>query len=67
MPFVQGQLWQKDVRVTVDTTCAYSKQPMKIIFDNHLNFEAPDGSEPILFEPSVDWANFTEPNIINAY
>lgn len=67
MPFVQGQLWQKDFRVTIKTTCAHSKRPMEIIFDNHLNFEVSDGVKPMLFEPSVDWLSFSEPNIINAY
>lgn len=28
---------------------------------------ASEGAEPLLFEPSVDWATFTEPNIIHAY
>ena len=25
------------------------------------------GSEPLLFEPEIDWGTFSEPNIIHAY
>ena len=67
MPFVQGKLWQKYFQVTVKTMCAHSKQPIEIVFDNHLNYEVLKGSEPLVFEPHVDWANFTEPNIIHAF
>jgi hypothetical protein len=25
------------------------------------------GAKPLLFEPEIDWAKFSEPNIIHAY
>jgi hypothetical protein len=29
--------------------------------------EAEAGAEPLVFQPLIDWATFTEPNIIDAF
>ena len=41
---------------------------MRIELDNKLRRRAYDeGAEPLVFTPNIDWATFTEPNIIHAY
>ena len=41
---------------------------MTLEFDRQLNCLKKDtGSEPLVFSPDLDWANFTEPNIIHRY
>ncbi|MFY9573194.1 MAG: hypothetical protein WAV20_17480 [Blastocatellia bacterium] len=41
---------------------------MRFTLDSDLKRRVHDGrSEPLLFEPEVDWAKFKEPNIIHAY
>ena len=41
---------------------------MRFTLDSEMKFEADDpGAEPLVFMPQVDWAHFSEPNIIDAY
>jgi hypothetical protein len=41
---------------------------MRIELDSKLRHRAHDeGAEPLVFMPHIDWATFTEPNIIHAY
>jgi len=41
---------------------------MQIEVDSDLRYRIEEGgAEPLVFEPHVDWATFTEPNIIHAY
>jgi hypothetical protein len=36
--------------------------------DSELQYRvAEEGVEPLVFLPQIDWARFTEPNIIHAY
>jgi len=65
---VQGRLRKEDLSVTVETECAHCARPMRIQIDNKLRHHAHDeGAEPLVFTPNIDWATFTEPNIIHAY
>ena len=41
---------------------------MSISVDSELRYRVHDeNAEPLIFEPQVDWATFSEPNIIHAY
>jgi hypothetical protein len=40
---------------------------MQLILDSDLNYQVEGQAEPLIFEPHIDWATFTEPNIIQAY
>jgi hypothetical protein len=67
-PFVQGQLREKHLSVTIVTACAHCAQPMQIEVDSELRYRVKDEeAEPLVFQPLIDWQTFTEPNIIDAY
>ncbi|HUW95557.1 MAG TPA: hypothetical protein VMW58_07195 [Anaerolineae bacterium] len=54
--------------MTIETVCAHSGRPMRIALDSDMKLSAVDeGAEPRVFMPQVDWAHFSEPNIIDAY
>jgi hypothetical protein len=41
---------------------------MRFEVDSGLNHRVLDGDdEPLVFEPDVNWADFSEPNIIDGY
>jgi len=41
---------------------------MHIEVDSAMNYRvAEEGAEPLIFLPQINWAKFTEPNIIDAY
>jgi hypothetical protein len=41
---------------------------MRIEIDSELKCRVvEEGAEPLMFEPSINWATFQEPNIIHAY
>jgi hypothetical protein len=41
---------------------------MQLTLDSDLQVLASEpGADPLVFEPHVDWENFTEPNIIDAF
>ena len=67
-PFVQGRLENRNLAVDVTTSCAHCGRALHIHIDSDLNCRTrePD-AEPLIFEPSVDWAIFDQPNIIDGY
>jgi len=65
---VQGRLTDRRTEATIDTVCAHCNQPMQIIVDSAMRYEARRaGPKPMFFEPQIDWPRFREPNIIHAY
>lgn len=41
---------------------------MRLRVDSQLNWTVLEGgSSPLVFEPDVNWATFTDPNIIDGY
>jgi hypothetical protein len=41
---------------------------MRIEVDSELRCRVgEEGAEPLVFQPHINWATFTEPNIIHAY
>jgi hypothetical protein len=68
VPFVQGRLREENISVTIKTQCAHCAQPLEIILDSELNYRVSDeAAKPLIFEPHINWTEFTEPNIIDAY
>ena len=65
---MQGQLRGTDLSVEITTRCAHSQKPMRLIVDNRLTYEVPEGGpDPLVFEPDVNWGAFTDPSIIDGY
>lgn len=67
-PFVQGQLRNTDLSVEITTLCAHCEEPIRLAVDSRLKVHVREGgSAPLVFEPDVDWAVFTDPSIIDGY
>lgn len=67
-PFVQGRLRNQPLSVEIRTECAHCAQPLHITLDSSLRYHVHnEGAQPLVFEPHVEWATFTEPNIIHAF
>ena len=64
-PFVEGRLRQQALRVDIDTRCAHCDRRIAMSVDSDLRYDGPP--DVLVFEPRVDWSNFTEPNIIHHY
>lgn len=67
-PFVQGKLRNTALTVEISTRCACCQEPIRMAVDSELNCRILEGGPaPLVFEPEVDWARFTDPNIIHKY
>ena len=67
-PFVMGRLRKETVQVEIETSCAHCDRELHILVDEQLRWSVREqGAEPRVFLPQINWANFREPNIINAY
>jgi len=67
-PFVQGRLRKKQLSIEILTECAHCELPMRLVVGSNMKTQIrPKGAKPLIFEPEVDWTNFTEPNITHAY
>jgi hypothetical protein len=65
---VQGRLRKEPLTIVISSTCAQSGQPVHIKIDSDLRYSVEEElANPLVFEPEVDWQDFTEPNIINTY
>jgi len=65
---VQGLLRSAPLTVEITTTCAHCRQRMRFEVDSELSWRILEGgSSPLVFEPEVDWATFSDPNIIDGY
>jgi len=68
VPFVQGRLRKKRLSIEIETECGHCARPMRVTFGSDLKHQIIAGSAGLLvFEPEIDWATFTEPNITHAY
>ena len=65
---MQGQLRNEPLSVAIETECAHCGQPMHLTVDSDMRYQVSEtGAEPLVFQPQIDWSNFTEPNIIDAF
>ena len=67
-PFVQGKLRDEFLSVIIESECGHCGQPIRIELDSDMNIGSIEkDSTPLVFEPDVDWSDFKEPNICDAY
>ena len=67
-PFVQGRLQSRDLEVEIRTACPHCGEPMVLAVDSELRYRVERGGpDPLVFEPEVDWATFSEPTLIDGY
>jgi hypothetical protein len=65
---VQGRLREKSLWVDIETTCAHCDEKVHIRLDSDGKWSVKQKDAPILvFEPEVDWATFSQPNIIDDF
>jgi len=65
---VQGRLRNEKLSVEIETECAHCGQALHLALDSELKWSVKEsGTDPLLFEPDVDWAHFEAPNIIHDY
>ena len=65
---MQGRLRNEYLTVEVESDCAHCGQKLHFVLDSDLNGSVQEAhAEPLLFEPDVDWRNFTKPTIIDDY
>ena len=65
---MKGQLDGAEVSAELITQCAHCASELHIHLDQDLNHEVrSEGARPLYLEPSIDWTDFNEPNILHAY
>jgi hypothetical protein len=65
---VQGHLVGEKLSVLVETSCAQTQRPLKLEINSDLDIDLHSETvEPLIFSPTVHWAEFKEPNIIHAF
>jgi len=65
---VQGRLRNKHLSVEIKSECGDCGRRMRFEVTSDLKFKVVEGGKaPLLFEPSIDWTKFVEPNIVHAY
>ena len=64
---MQGRLRRAPLTVRIDSRCATCARPITVAVDQDLRWRADPGPGPLVFEPSIDWARFRAPNIIDDY
>jgi hypothetical protein len=68
LPFVQGQLRDEELSVSITTACAITGQPihLDITSDLECHVEEP-AADPWLVMPLVDFATLDDPSIVDAF
>lgn len=67
-PFVQGRLRNQILRVDIRSKCEHCDEPIHFNLDSQMRYVIHTaGAEPLVFQPHINWDEFSEPNIIHAY
>ena len=67
-PFVQGRLRGERVWASVRSGCAACQADLAFTVDSDFRWSIDRGpTSPLVFEPSIDWASFGGPTIVNDY
>ena len=67
-PFVQGRLRNERLSFEIDTECGHCSEPIHLSVDEDRVCTVDDTKNPpLMYEPSMDWAGFSGPHIIDAY
>ena len=65
---MQGRLRGETLSVEIDTSCAHCDKEIHIRLDSEGEWSAKQNdTQMLVFEPDVNWATFTKPNIIDDY
>ena len=65
---MQGLLRNAPLATEITTTCAHCQERMRLSIESTLSWRILEGgSNPLVFEPELDWATFADPNIIDGY
>jgi len=65
---VQGNLQNKYISIEIETKCKHCEQSLHILIDSNMNVTVREQeATPLVFIPDVDWNNFAEQTIIDAY
>jgi hypothetical protein len=65
---VQGQLRKEHLKADLATECGHCHAPLEFNVTSDLRIDLKTiGAKPLVFEPEIDWPDFTEPNILDAY
>ncbi len=52
----------------IDSQCHHCARPLMLEVDDELRWRVlSPGAPPLLFEPTMDWANFHAPSIVHDY
>jgi hypothetical protein len=66
--FVQGCLRGEKMRVRLESECHHCSRPLTMDVDERLRFRVLSrGASPLIFEPDMNWNNFSGANIIHDY
>ncbi|MEE8433692.1 MAG: hypothetical protein V3S64_02790 [bacterium] len=67
-PFVQGRLRNERISFEIDTECGHCGEPIHLTVNEDRSCRVGDpGQHPLMFEPIVNWEEFSGPHIIDAY
>jgi hypothetical protein len=68
MPFVQGRLRSEPLSVAVRTECAHCAQPINFEIDSELEYRIEEKeAAPLVFVPTVNFGELTEPSIVDVF
>ncbi len=67
-PFVQGRLRNERISFEIDTECGHCGEPIHLTVNEDRSCLVGDPDQnPLMFEPIVNWEEFSGPHIIDAY
>jgi hypothetical protein len=66
-PFVQGQLRNEPLSVTIESECACCGRPMRIDTDGRSSHRFDEGARPLVFFPLVDFGKWKDRSIIDGF
>jgi hypothetical protein len=68
MPFVQGQLRNESITITIETECSHSGRRLHLEVDSDLRYRVIENdAAPMLFVPLVEFEKLEAPNIIDVF
>ena len=68
MPFVQGHLRREPLSVSVASECAHCAQPIHLEVDSELKYRIEEKEADLLvFVPTVNFGELTEPSIVDVF
>ena len=66
-PFVEGHLWGRELKGTIDTECAHCREPIRIEVSSILRARSlTEGADPLISTPFVKVSELT-PSIIDGF